>query len=87
MQNISLNENNFNQTSPLKPFILDIYAGFLIITFFLCVICNSFLLITFIRFKELRLFSLNLLIIAISVCNLIGSLQFPALIYSNFVRK
>ena len=87
MLNYTLTNNNFNQISPIEPIILDFYAYFLIIIFLLCVCCNSFLLISQSRYKELYSPSLNYLIIAITASNLFGSIQFPALIYSNFIRK
>ena len=83
----SLTNNNLNQISPIEPIKLDFYAYFLIIIFLLCVCCNSFLLISQSRYKELYSPSLNYLIIAITASNLFGSIQFPALIYSNFIRK
>jgi hypothetical protein len=87
MLNNTLIDNNYNQISPIGPIILDIYAYFLTIIFLLCVSCNSFLLISQSRHKELYSPSLNYLIIAITASNLFGSLQFPVLIYSNFIRK
>jgi hypothetical protein len=87
MLNYTLTNNNFNQISPIEPIILDFYAYFLIIIFLLCVCCNSFLLISQSRYKELYSPSLNYLIIAITASNLFGSIQFPVLIYSNFIRK
>lgn len=86
MFNYSIEEIRVKQTSPIDPFILNLCAGFLIITFFLCFFCNSYLLIAFIRFKDLRC-SLNLLIITITVSNLSGSFQFPPIIYSYSIRK
>jgi hypothetical protein len=86
MFNDSFKENSFNQISPIDPVVLNFYASFLIIIFFLCVICNSYLLITFVRFKDL-LCPLNMLIFAITACNLFASLQFPPVIYSNLIRK
>jgi len=84
-----MNNNSFrnlNQISPLEPIWLDFFVCFLIITFVLCVSCNLCLLITFLRFKDLRC-SINYLIIAITISNLFGSLQFPFIIYSNYIRK
>lgn len=78
--------NKENVLSPIEPFVLDLYASFLIIIFLLCIICNSHLLIAFVRFKDLRN-SVNMLIFAVTACNLLSSLQFPPIIYSNFIRK
>ena len=86
MPNYSNESNDFNLISPIDPFILNFYASFLITIFLLCIICNSYLLITFVRFKDL-LCPLNMLIFAITACNLFASLQFPPVIYSNLIRK
>jgi hypothetical protein len=80
----TLSSDEFN--SPLKPYILDSIAVFLSIIGITCFISNSYLIITFIRFKELHT-SLNVLILAISFSNLIGTFQFPFVISSYLKHR
>ncbi len=81
MDNLTVNFDEFK--SPLDPIVLDSLAVFLTIIGIMCFLSNSFLAFIFIRFKELHT-PLNVLIVAITLSNLSGTIQFPFVIYSNF---
>lgn len=77
---------NANKTSPISGIILDIIGVYLIITFILCILLNSTLIILFARIKRIRT-SLNFLIFLMTVFNLIGALAFPTVIHGHFYRR
>ena len=77
---------NEPKISPINKIILNIIGFYLIILFLLCILVNTKLLIIFVRFKQLHT-SLNKLIIVLTLFNLLGSIQFPFLILSNFANK
>ena len=84
MYNSTVNFDKFN--SPLEPIILDAFAIFLTLIGIMCFSSNSYLAFIFIRYKELHT-PLNVLIVAITLSNLSGSIQFPFVIYSNYNHK
>jgi hypothetical protein len=75
-----------SKISPIYSKILYIIGIYLCVVFFLCIFVNALLLTAFARFKKLRT-SLNKLIIVLTTLNLLGSVQFPFEIHSNFVHK
>lgn len=72
--------------SPINEFALKISGIYLIFGLVLCIISNSILLLVFIRHKNLRT-TPNLIIIAITLINLIGSIEFPFMIGNTFNSK
>ncbi len=80
-------KNNYDENaSPLDRAVLNLFGFLLSLIAVMCFLSNSFLMITFIRHKELRT-SLNIFIVAISLSNLLSTLQFPFLIKSNFDHR
>lgn len=78
------NENYYSRISPIDPLILNTLAIFLLIIMILGVVLNSILLNIFRINEDLRT-PLNVLIIAITVLNLVGSLvELPWVIHSCF---
>ncbi|RNA19352.1 melanopsin [Brachionus plicatilis] len=77
----------FDVKSPVECYKLRIIAVYCLIIFFLSLTANSVLLWILIYFKELRN-SMNAFMLALSVCNLIGSLiELPMVVISNFNCK
>ena len=84
MDNSTVNFDEFD--SPLEPITLYSFAVFLTLIGIMCFFSNSYLVYIFIRFKELHT-PLNVLIVAITLSNLSGSIQFPFIIYSNYNHR
>ena len=74
------------KVSPINHIILYMIGVYLVVIFLLAIFVNALLLFVFARFKKLRT-SLNKLIIVLTFFNLLGSVQFPFVIHSNFVHK
>ena len=77
--------NSTNNSSISDTFQL-IGGIYLTLTMVVSIVLNGLLLLVLIRFEKMRT-SLNNVIIVITVFNLFGCIQFPALIYSHFVHK
>lgn len=90
MMNGSLLKENidpFDAESPVECFKLKIIAVYCLIIFLLSLITNSILIWILVFYKELRN-SMNTFMLALSICNLIGSLiELPMVIISNFNCK
>jgi hypothetical protein len=84
--NNNKNDNNNNLYKRTTPVMSYFFCVFWCVVFFLCIFVNALLLTAFARFKKLRT-SLNKLIIVLTTLNLLGSVQFPFDIHSNFVHK
>ncbi len=77
---------NKTKISPINPQILNAIGIYMLTLFLLCILVNTLLLVIFARYKELRTL-LNRLIIVLTAFNLLGSIEFPFVIHSNFVHK
>lgn len=80
----SVSKDEFD--SPLHPFLLNSSGVFLTLIGVTCFLSNAFLVVLFKRFKKLQT-PLNVLIVVVTLSNLIGTLQFPFVIYSNFKHR
>lgn len=73
--------------SPVDQRVLDYFiAPFLTMTTAVCFLSNSFLIMTFMRYKDL-ITPLNVFIVAITLSNLVGTLQFPFVIKSSLDHR
>ena len=74
----------FYVESSVNCFALKMVAHFLVIILFLSVLFNSTIILVYIRYKQL-ITPFNVLILAIIILNLIGSiLELPLVILTNF---
>ncbi len=77
---------NENKISPSNHFGLNLAGYYLIFVFLVGFLSNFILILVFLRYNLIK-FSLNRLIFVMTVFNLIGTVQFPFVIVSNFEHK
>ena len=77
---------NENLISPVNKHVLMVSGIYLILILLICIILNTLLLVIYCKHKKIRT-SLNQIIMLMTLFNLIGSVQFPFIIDSFFVKK
>jgi Na+-driven multidrug efflux pump len=77
---------NEHVISPVNKHVLMISGIYLILILLICIILNTLLLVIYCKHKQIRT-SLNQIIMLMTLFNLIGSIQFPFIIDSFFVKK
>ena len=77
---------NENKISPSNHFGLNLAGVYLVFVFLVGFLMNFILLLVFLRYNLYKA-SLNRLIFVMTVFNLIGTVQFPFVITSNFKHK